>query len=161
MKQVSITVNGKEYQRLIPEEMTLLAFLREEVGLTGTKEGCGEGARGACSILVDRRLVNSCCYLACEANGKRVLTVEGLNRKDRLHPLQQIYLDAGAVQCGFCTPGMIMATIAIYAKNRNPSEEEIRKGMSGNLCRCTGYVKILEAVRKAGEDVSWLDDICW
>ena len=161
MKQVSITVNGKEYQRLIPEEMTLLAFLREEVGLTGTKEGCGEGAWGACSILVDRRLVNSCCYLACEANGKRVLTVEGLNRKDRLHPLQQIYLDAGAVQCGFCTPGMIMATIAIYAKNRNPSEEEIRKGMSGNLCRCTGYVKILEAVRKAGEDVSWLDDICW
>lgn len=161
MKQVSITVNGKEYQRLIPEEMTLLAFLREEVGLTGTKEGCGEGACGACSIFVDRRLVNSCCYLACEANGKRVLTVEGLNRKDRLHPLQQIYLDAGAVQCGFCTPGMIMATIAIYAKNRNPSEEEIRKGMSGNLCRCTGYVKILEAVRKAGEDVSWLDDICW
>ena len=161
MKQVSITVNGKEYQRLIPEEMTLLAFLREEAGLTGTKEGCGEGACGACSILVDRRLVNSCCYLACEANGKRVLTVVGLNRKDRLHPLQQIYLDAGAVQCGFCTPGMIMATIAIYAKNRNPSEEEIRKGMSGNLCRCTGYVKILEAVRKAGEDVSWLDDICW
>ena len=161
MKQVSITVNGKEYQRLIPEEMTLLAFLREEAGLTGTKEGCGEGACGACSILVDRRLVNPCCQLAFEANGKRVLTVEGLNRKDRLHPLQQIYLDAGAVQCGFCTPGMIMATIAIYAKNRNPSEEEIRKGMSGNLCRCTGYVKILEAVRKAGEDVSWLDDICW
>ena len=111
-------------------------------------------------MLVNRRLVNSCCYLAVEADGKRVMTVEGLNQQEGLHTLQQIYLDVGAVQCGFCTPGMLMATIAIYLKNPHPSEEEIRLGLSGNLCRCTGYVKILEAVRKAGEDISWLKDLC-
>ncbi len=160
MKQVVITVNGKPYSQTIPDEMTLLHFLRDVVGLTGTKEGCGEGTCGACSVLVNRRLVNSCCYLAVEADGKRVMTVEGLNQQEGLHTLQQIYLDVGAVQCGFCTPGMLMATIAIYLKNPHPSEEELRLGLSGNLCRCTGYVKILEAVRKAGEDISWLKDLC-
>ena len=160
MKTVTITVNGAPCRRAVPDEMTLLRFLRDEVGLTGTKEGCGEGTCGACSVLLDRKLVNACCCLAVEADGKRVMTVEGLNRQEGLHPLQQIYLDAGAVQCGFCTPGMLMATVALFLENPHPTEEEIRRGMSGNLCRCTGYVKILEAVRKAGEDTGWLRDLC-
>lgn len=153
-KSVAITVNGFVYERQIPCNTTLLHFLREELGLTGTKEGCGEGCCGACSVLLDGKLINSCCFLAVEANGANVETIESLATPGELHPLQRAFVDVGAVQCGFCTPGMIMASLALLRDNPDPTEEEIKKAISGNLCRCTGYIRIIEAVKTAKDAIS-------
>ena len=130
----------------------LLDVLREELDLTGTKEGCGEGECGSCSILMNGVLVNSCLIPALQARGTTILTIEGLAHDDRLHPLQQAFLECGAAQCGICTPGMILAAVHLLKNTRRPSLEEIREGLSGNLCRCTGYLQIFEAVTKASRN---------
>ena len=149
--EISIEVNGVRVRREIPASRTLIDFLRDNLGLTGTKEGCGKGECGACTVLIDGKPVNSCLMLAYQANGCRVTTIEGLEKSEELHPLQEAFIEEGAVQCGFCTPGMIMAAKAILDDNPEPTREEIRKGISGNLCRCTGYVKIINAIQAAAK----------
>jgi len=129
--------------------MTLLDFLREELGMKGTKKGCDSGQCGACTVIMDGKPINACLVLATQADGKEILTIEGLSSGKRLHPLQEAFAEEGAVQCGFCTPGMILSAKALLDEKRDPSEEEIREALSGNLCRCTGYVKIIKAVQKA------------
>jgi carbon-monoxide dehydrogenase small subunit len=129
----------------------LLDVLREELALTGTKEGCGEGECGSCSILLDGVLVNSCLIPVLQANGANIQTIEGLANDARLHPLQQAFLECGAAQCGICTPGMVLAALQLLEKHPQPSMDDIREGLSGNLCRCTGYLQIFEAVAKAAE----------
>ncbi len=146
---VSIEVNGQRYERTVEARTTLLEFLREHLQLMGTKEGCGLGECGACTVLLDGRPVNSCLVLAVQAGGRSVLTIEGLAPDGELHPLQKAFVDCGAIQCGFCTPGMILSAKALLDANPAPSEEEIREAISGNLCRCTGYVKIVEAIQTA------------
>lgn len=150
-KEINITVNNEKYTREVAANRTLLEFLREDLGLTGAKEGCNEGECGACTVLVDGKPVNSCLMLAVEADGCSVLTIEGLADGDVLHPLQQAFIDEGAVQCGFCTPGMIMTAKAILDEYGNPSEAQIRKLMEGNLCRCTGYTRIIKTVKKTAD----------
>jgi carbon-monoxide dehydrogenase small subunit len=130
----------------------LLGVLRNELGLTGTKEGCDDSECGACMVLLDGQPVNSCSYLAVQAEGRSVTTVEGMMPADGLHPLQRTLLEEGGVQCGFCTPGMIMSASALLERNSNPSDEEIRIGLSGNLCRCTGYARILAAVARTASE---------
>ena len=148
MKQsITCVVNNQKVTREIDENMTLLRFLREELGLTGTKEGCGEGDCGACTILVDGKNINSCIYPAIQADGCEILTVEGVEKNPKLRASQQAFVDHGAVQCGFCSPGMIMSTCALLDENPAPTEEEIRRGLSGNLCRCTGYQAMVDAVK--------------
>ena len=144
--EVALVVNGEPVRRRVPPLATLMDFLRDELELTGTKYGCGEGECGACSVLLDGKVVNSCLVLALECEGSKVLTVEGLNTGDELHPIQKAFVDHGAIQCGFCTPGMIMATYALLQANPSPTEHEIRRALEGNLCRCTGYRKIIDAV---------------
>ncbi len=129
--------------------MTLLDFLREDLGLKGTKRGCDSGQCGACTIIMDGKTMNACLVLAIQADGKEILTIEGLSSGGRIHPLQEAFVEEGAVQCGFCVPGMILSAKALLDENNDPSEEEIREALSGNLCRCTGYVKIIKAVQKA------------
>jgi aerobic carbon-monoxide dehydrogenase small subunit len=129
----------------------LLDVLREEIGLTGTKEGCGEGECGACSVLVDGELVNSCLVPVLQVSDCEILTIEGLAKNGRLHPLQQAFAQSGGAQCGICTPGMILASYQLLARSPHPTEEQIRGGLAGNLCRCTGYQKIFDAVRQASE----------
>jgi carbon-monoxide dehydrogenase small subunit len=147
---VVLTVNGEEYVLAIDPHRTLAEVLREELRLTGTKIGCGTGDCGACTVLLDGRAVSSCLTLAVEADGRRVVTVEGLAPSgEQLHPIQQAFIEKGAIQCGFCTPGMEMSTLALLQGNPHPTEEEIRAGLAGNLCRCTGYNKIVEAVATA------------
>jgi len=148
-KTIRLTVNGNPVVVQVEEHRTLLYLLREVLGLTGTKEGCGEGDCGACSVLLDGELVNSCLVLGIQADGKEVLTIEGVGTEDHLHPIQQAFIEVGAIQCGYCTPGMVLATKALLDKVPSPSEEEIRRGLSGNLCRCTGYQKIVDAVKMA------------
>ena len=150
---VTLHVNGTAYPVTIDPSRNLVSVIRTELGLTGTKEGCDDCECGACMVLLDGRPVNSCSYLAAQADGRQVTTVEGVMTGDELHPLQRNLLEVGGVQCGFCTPGMIMSATALLAANPSPSEEQIRIGLSGNLCRCTGYVRIIEAVRRtaAGE----------
>jgi carbon-monoxide dehydrogenase small subunit len=135
----------------VPPYRTLLEVLREDLGLTGTKEGCGLGECGACTVLMDGRAINSCLVLAAEADGREITTIEGLADGDRLHPIQQAFVDHGGLQCGFCTPGMIMSAKALLDKNPHPTEEEIKQGITGNLCRCTGYTKIIESIKAAAE----------
>ena len=147
--QIRLTVNGKPLEREVDAETRLLDLLREGLHLTGTKEGCGEGECGACTVLIDGRPVNSCLVLAPQADGVDVLTIEGVADGDRLHPIQQALVDAGGVQCGFCTPGFIMSTYALLRDTPNPTDDEIRSALEGNLCRCTGYEKIVEAVQLA------------
>jgi len=142
-------VNGKPIERDVDPDLRLLDFIREGLHLTGTKEGCGEGECGACTVLMDGKAVNSCLVLALQAADADIITVEGLAEGHALHPIQQAYVDTGAVQCGFCTPGFIMATYALLQDTPDPSEEEILAGLEGNLCRCTGYSKIVEAVKLA------------
>ncbi len=149
--KIALSVNGRPYQAEIDAETRLLDLLRESLHLTGTKEGCGEGECGACTVLLDGAPVNSCLVLAAQAEGKNITTVEGLADGQRLHPVQQAFVETGAVQCGFCTPGFIMSTVALLEKTPNPSDEEILRALEGNLCRCTGYGKILEAVRLAAQ----------
>ena len=129
--------------------MTLLDFLREDLGLKGTKRGCDSGQCGACTIIMDGKTMNACLILAIQADGKEILTIEGLSSGGRLHPLQEAFVEEGAVQCGFCVPGMILSAKALLDEKKDPSGEEIREALSGNLCRCTGYVKIIKAVQKA------------
>jgi carbon-monoxide dehydrogenase small subunit len=146
---IKLIVNEIEREIDIDENMRLLDLLRDKLGLTGTKEGCGEGECGACTVIMDGECVNSCLVMAFQANGSTITTIEGLESNGKLHPLQRAYIEEGSVQCGFCIPGMIMATKALLDKNPNPSREEIREGMSGNLCRCTGYNKAVDAAIKA------------
>ncbi|MCH8983084.1 MAG: (2Fe-2S)-binding protein [Acidobacteria bacterium] len=149
---VMLTVNGIDYRVNVDMGRNLLSVLRNELGLTGTKEGCDDSECGACMVLLDGQPVNSCSYLALQAQGRSVTTVEGLTPADGLHPLQRSLLEQGGVQCGFCTPGIIMSARALLDRNPSPSEEEIRIGLSGNLCRCTGYAKILAAVAQTASD---------
>jgi carbon-monoxide dehydrogenase small subunit len=152
--EISFTVNKKQYRLLVPPNMTLLDVLREKLKLTGTKEGCGKGECGACTVIFNGRSANSCLILAPQADGAEILTIEGVGTIDNLHPIQKAFVDEGAVQCGFCTPGMVMSSFYLLNKNPNPTEEEIREGLSGNLCRCTGYVKIIKAVEKASKELN-------
>jgi len=150
---VSTTVNGDAVQFACPTDESLLNVLRDELGLTGAKEGCGTGDCGACSVMLDGRLVCSCLVLGVEAEGRDVATVEGMADGDQLHPLQQQFIDNAALQCGICTPGFLVAANALLEKNPSPSEEEIRYALAGNLCRCTGYDKIVRAVQAAAKDM--------
>jgi carbon-monoxide dehydrogenase small subunit len=143
------TINGEEREFLADERDSLLDALRERIGLTGSKEGCNNGNCGACSVILDGRLVNSCCVMAAEVEGSQITTVEGLATIEGLHPLQQTFLEDAALQCGICTPGFLVASKALLDVNPNPSEHEIRWWLAGNLCRCTGYDKIIHAVQDA------------
>jgi aerobic-type carbon monoxide dehydrogenase small subunit (CoxS/CutS family) len=151
---VRFKVNGRERELLTAPTRTLLEVLREDLRLTGTKQGCGEGECGTCTVLLDGSAVNACLVLAVEAAGREVTTIEGLATGAALHPLQQAFIDHGAIQCGFCTPGMILSAKALLDRSPRPTEEEIREALSGNLCRCTGYQKIVEAVSAAAEEIS-------
>jgi len=143
---IKFVLNGKEIQVDVPLHWTLLKLLREKLGLTGTKEGCGIGECGACTVLLDGMPVNACLVLAPKVEGREVRTVEGLGTRDNLHPLQKSFIDHGAVQCGFCTPGMLMSSKALLERNPHPSRKEIKDAISGHLCRCTGYNQIIEAI---------------
>jgi len=150
---ISLKVNGDDYELSIPAWRTLLEVLREDLNLTGTKRSCQEGQCGACTVLLDGRPVYSCLFLAVEAQGKEILTIEGLARSaGALDPIQKAFVEKGAVQCGFCTPGLVMATKSFLAENPNPSEEEVRRAMVGHLCRCTGYFQIIEAILAAARE---------
>lgn len=151
MKQIIVlNVNGVRHEVAASPQALLIDVLRDTLGLIGTKKGCGEGDCCSCTVLIDGELVLSCITLAIACQGKEILTIEGIEQKDgSLHPIQKAYLDKGAIQCGFCTPGMIMATKALLDTNPNPTREEIKRGLSGNLCRCTGYIKIVDAVEEA------------
>ena len=147
--RIQITVNEEVYDLLVQPNRTLLDLIRYDLGLTGTKEGCDEGDCGACTVIVNGKVVTSCLVLAVECDGAQITTVEGLHDGDQLHPIQQAFVDSGAVQCGFCTPGMILTTKALLDEIPNPSEDDIKHYLEGNLCRCTGYTKILDAVNMA------------
>ncbi len=146
---ITLTVNGAKERLDVPSNMTLLQMLREKLALTGTKNGCEAGECGACTVLLDGEPVNSCMVLAVEADGREVLTVEGLAPEGGLRPLQEAFVEHNAVQCGFCTPGMLMSATALLERNPEPTEQEIREALVGNLCRCTGYVRIVDAVQAA------------
>jgi carbon-monoxide dehydrogenase small subunit len=148
---VSAVINGEPTEFLCETQQTLLDVLRDEIGLTGSKEGCASGDCGACSVIVDGRLVCSCLMLGCEADGTSITTIEGIAQGDHLHPVQQKFLEHAALQCGFCTPGLIVASKALLDENPNPTEEEARYWLAGNLCRCTGYDKVIRAVMDAAE----------
>ena len=150
---VQITINGLLREVAVPANRTLLDLLREDLDLTGTKHGCGEGDCGACTVLLDGEPVNACLVLAAEAEGREVTTIEGLASGALLHPVQQAFVDAGAVQCGYCTPGMVLVAAALVARNPSPTESDVRHALSGNFCRCTGYQKIVEAVLTASARV--------
>jgi len=148
---ISFVLNGETVRLEIEPHLTLLPLLREKLELTGTKEGCGKGDCGACTVLVDGMAVKSCIFPAMEVEGRPVTTIEGLiDAHGNLHPIQKAFVEYGAIQCGYCTPGMILSAKALLDKNPNPSEKEIRNAIAGNLCRCTGYVRIVEAIKAAG-----------
>jgi carbon-monoxide dehydrogenase small subunit len=149
MKEISITVNGTLYKLSVKPWATLLEVIREDLGLTGTKEGCAVGECGACTVIMNGKTVNACLVLAPEADGKEILTIEGLAKGDVLDPVQEAFMEKGGMQCGFCTPGMIMSTKALLSDKPEPTDQEIRKGLEGNFCRCTGYTKIFESVKEA------------
>ena len=153
MVDLNLTVNGNPVSARVEEHRTLLYLLREVLGLTGTKEGCGAGDCGACTVLLDGAAVNSCLVLAVQAGGREVTTIEGVGSAADLHPIQRAFIDEGAIQCGYCTPGMILSAKALLDRNSDPSEREIRVAISGNLCRCTGYQKIVLAIRRASEEL--------
>ncbi|MBW2262156.1 MAG: (2Fe-2S)-binding protein [Deltaproteobacteria bacterium] len=148
--EITLTVNGDPYSVHVEPNRTLLDVLRDDLGLTGTNRGCNQGDCGACTVLVDGKAMNACLVLAPDADGAQITTIEGLATGGRLHPIQQAFIDEGAVQCGYCTPGMIMTAAALLAAHPDPTEEQIRNGIEGNLCRCTGYESIVRAVRAAG-----------
>jgi len=147
--EVEVTVNGQLFNRRVQSRMLLVDFLRDELGLTGTHIGCDTGHCGACTVMMDGVTVKSCLLLAAQANGSEVMTIEGVGVGGKLHPLQQAFLDHQGLQCGYCTPGMILSSLFLLKHNPNPSEDEIRKAIDGNLCRCTGYQGIVNAVRAA------------
>ena len=146
---ITLIINGQTEELLVPSNMTLLHVLRDQLGLTGTKNGCEAGECGACTILVDGEPVNSCLALAVEMDGREITTIEGLSNNGKLTPLQQAFADLNAVQCGYCTPGMLMAATALLRRNPKPTQEDIQKAMVGNLCRCTGYQRIIDAIMEA------------
>jgi carbon-monoxide dehydrogenase small subunit len=152
-QQVAFSVNGTDFELHVPAGRVLLDILRDDLGLTGTKEGCREGRCGACTVHVGGRAVSACLVLAPDIDGKSITTIEGIAKEGRLIDLQKAFIDEGAVQCGYCTPGMIMLAVDLVARNPNPTESDVREAMAGNLCRCTGYEKIVKAVLKTAEDM--------
>jgi carbon-monoxide dehydrogenase small subunit len=155
LKQIiKLNINGESYEVAAEPWRTLLEVIRDTVGLTGTKKGCDEGDCGACTVLMDGKAVNSCLILAIEVQGKAVTTIEGLSEGDKLHPIQEAFVEHGGLQCGYCTPGMILSAHAFLLKNPTPSEEEIKFAIAGNLCRCTGYVKIIESIQAAADKMA-------
>jgi len=153
-ESITLRVNGIDYPVTIDQGRNLLSVIRTEVGLTGTKEGCDDCECGACMVLLDGQPINSCSYLAMQAQGREITTVEGVLQGDAMHPLQRNLLEEGGVQCGFCTPGMIMSATALLQRTPAPTEEEVRIGLSGNLCRCTGYTKIVQAVQRTAAELA-------
>jgi carbon-monoxide dehydrogenase small subunit len=152
-KKIQSTLNGRSVVMEVPAHRLLLDLLRDEIGLTGTKEGCGTGDCGACTVLLNGKPVNSCLILSGELDGADVVTIEGLKIGPEFHPVQKAFIQDGGAQCGYCTPGMLMMSKALLDENLNPSEEEIRFALSGNLCRCTGYAKIVQAVQDAAKEL--------
>ena len=150
--KIDFIVNDKTYSIDVEPDMRLIDVLRYKLGLTGVKEGCGEGECGACTIIMDGQAVNSCLVMAVQARGKRIITIEGLEKNGELDPLQKAFIENGAVQCGYCTPGMIMSAKALLLKNPNPTEEEIREAIAGNICRCTGYNNIVKAIKSVSNN---------
>ncbi|MDP7240680.1 MAG: (2Fe-2S)-binding protein [Dehalococcoidia bacterium] len=150
-KSITLNVNGATYDIVVEPYRTLVDVLRDDLGLTGTKRGCGRGNCGTCTILVDGKAVNSCLVLALDMVGRSIVTIEGLAQDGSMHPIQEAFVRYGAVQCGYCTPGLIMATKAFLEKNPKPSEEEVRSAISGNICRCTGYAKVIDAILAVAE----------
>jgi len=149
-KKIRLKVNGRDLTALVKPTETLVDVLRDKLELTGTKKTCGLGECGACTVLMDGKAVNSCLVLAMDAQGREITTIEGLEKEDgRLHPLQEAFVENGAVQCGFCTPGMVLSAKALLDENPSPTEEEVRQAIAGNLCRCTGYAKIVQAILEA------------
>lgn len=149
---IILNVNNQEYEVLVKPQQTLLEVLRETIGLTGTKSGCNEGSCGSCTVLVDNKPTLSCSTLAIAVEGKEIMTIEGMAGEDsKLHPIQQSFVEVGAVQCGFCTPGMVLSAKSLLDRNSNPNDEEIKEALGGNLCRCTGYTKIIKAVKVAAK----------
>jgi len=148
LKKIEVNINGRDYCLDVEENLRLIDLLRDKLKLTGTKEGCGEGECGACTVIMDGKIVNSCLVLAFQADKSRIITIEGIEEDD---VIKNSFIEEGAVQCGFCTPGMVLAAKSLLDKNLNPTEEEIREAISGNLCRCTGYNKIVSAVKKAAK----------
>ena len=148
---INLKINGEPYEVSVKPNTTLLDLLRDEIGLTGTKKGCDTGQCGACTVLLDGKSINSCLVLAVDANGKEVLTIEGLASDGKLHPLQEAFIQEGAVQCGYCTSGMILSAKALLDENPTPEEEEVKKAIAGNLCRCTGYIRIVKAILNVAE----------
>ncbi|TAK35235.1 MAG: (2Fe-2S)-binding protein [Chloroflexota bacterium] len=151
-RMIELSVNGESHTLIVEDHRTLLEVLRESLGLTGTKESCDLGDCGACTVLIDGKPTLSCLTLALDAQGKQITTIEGLAQNGQLHPVQKAFVEKGAVQCGFCTPGMILTSKALLDSNPHPTEQEVRQSISGNLCRCTGYVKIVDAVLAAAEE---------
>jgi carbon-monoxide dehydrogenase small subunit len=149
LHEIQVTINDEPEQVAVPANMTLMRMLREKLALTGTKNGCSAGECGACTVLLNGEPVNSCMVLAVECDGARIVTVEGLASQERLAPIQEAILRQGGVQCGFCTPGILISSHALLQRNPNPGEDEIREALVGNLCRCTGYVRIVESVKEA------------
>jgi carbon-monoxide dehydrogenase small subunit len=152
-QQLILKVNGENYEILVEPDDTLLDAIREKVGLTGCKHGCDDGKCGACTVIMDGKAVRSCLTLALSAKGKEITTIEGLAEGSELHPIQKAFIENGAIQCGFCSPGMIMFTKSFLDENPQPTDNEIREALSGNICRCTGYVKVIEAVKAAAEQM--------
>ncbi|MCF8128382.1 MAG: (2Fe-2S)-binding protein [Deltaproteobacteria bacterium] len=150
-KMICLTINGKEYELAVAPNMTLADLLREELLLTGTKKGCELGDCGTCTVIMNGKAVNSCLVLAVQTSGKEITTVEGLETDEGLHPLQEKFIENGAIQCGFCTSGMLLSAKTLLDKNPKPNELEIRTAISGNLCRCTGYQKIVESIKDVSE----------
>lgn len=152
--RINTIINGRPIEADVDEKMRLIDFLRDELNLTGTKEGCSEGECGACTVIMDKRAVTSCTVLAGQIDGCEILTIEGLAKNGELDILQKKFIEYGAVQCGFCTPGFIMSAKALMMNNKNPSLHEIKRAVEGNLCRCTGYIKIIEAIEAAAKEVN-------
>jgi carbon-monoxide dehydrogenase small subunit len=150
---IKFTVNGTPYELSVEPQELLVDVLRNKLDFTGTKKGCGTGECGVCTVIMDGKSVNSCLVLALEAEGREILTIEGLGRKDQLHPLQEAFVNQGAIQCGFCTPGMVLSAKALLDENPSPTEEEIKLAIVGNICRCTGYRKIVEAIQEASRNL--------
>ena len=154
-RDITLYVNGEEYNISVPVNRTLLQVLRDDLNLVGTKYGCGTGECGACTVLIDdNQAILSCLTLAATMDGKQITTIAGLEKDGELHPVQQAFIDEGAIQCGYCTPGMVMKATSLLAKTPNPNEKDIRYFLEGNICRCTGYIKIVDAVKRASELMS-------
>lgn len=152
-RPIKLIVNGDPYELLVEPNETLVDVIRNKIDLTGTKEGCGTGDCGSCTVIIDGKSVNSCLMLAIEADGKEILTIEGVAKNGELHPIQKAFINEGAIQCGFCTPGMVLSAKALLDENPHPTEEEIKFGIAGNLCRCTGYIKIIKAIQVASQSM--------